>query len=64
MALGPIVHAELPGTSMVILNSYKVAQEFLSKRPNNTAGRQVGYMIREVYVSIVSCVILGTELPR
>jgi cytochrome P450 len=55
--LGPVVYVELPGTSMVILNSYEVAQDLLSKHPNNTAGRRIGCMITEVYVSIVSCVV-------
>jgi cytochrome P450 len=55
--LGPVVYVKLPGISMVILNSYEVAQDILSKRPNNTAGRRIGYMVKEVYVSVVSCVI-------
>ncbi|KIM28320.1 hypothetical protein M408DRAFT_23723 [Serendipita vermifera MAFF 305830] len=47
-AYGDIVSVELPGTSMVILNSYELAQELLNKRPNSTAGRKTGYMVLEV----------------
>ncbi|KIM20898.1 hypothetical protein M408DRAFT_41311, partial [Serendipita vermifera MAFF 305830] len=43
-----IVSVELPGISMVIINSYDIAQELMIKRPNNTAGRKVGYMFFEV----------------
>ncbi|KIM28307.1 hypothetical protein M408DRAFT_69816 [Serendipita vermifera MAFF 305830] len=45
---GNIVYVELPGTSMVILNSYEIAQELLNKRPNSTARRNIGYMMLEV----------------
>jgi hypothetical protein len=50
--LGPVVYVKLPGISMVILNSYEVAQDVLSKRPNTTAGREIGYMVKELYVFI------------
>ncbi|KIM28318.1 hypothetical protein M408DRAFT_329423 [Serendipita vermifera MAFF 305830] len=45
---GDIVSVELPGTSMVILNSYEIVQELLNKKPSSTAGRKIGYMIYEV----------------
>jgi hypothetical protein len=45
---GDIVYLELPGVSIVVLNSYEVAQELLGKRPNTTSGRKIGYMIREL----------------
>ncbi|KIM28308.1 hypothetical protein M408DRAFT_23712 [Serendipita vermifera MAFF 305830] len=45
---GDIVSVELPGTSMVILNSYEIAQELLNKRPNSTARRNNGYMMLNV----------------
>ncbi|KIM28306.1 hypothetical protein M408DRAFT_329415 [Serendipita vermifera MAFF 305830] len=45
---GEIVSVEVPGTSMVILNSYDIAQELLNKRPNSTARRNIGYMMLEV----------------
>ncbi|KIM28303.1 hypothetical protein M408DRAFT_23708 [Serendipita vermifera MAFF 305830] len=44
-----IVSVDVPGTSMVILNSYDIAQELLNKRPNSTARRNIGYMMLEVY---------------
>ena len=50
--IGPVVYVKMPGISMVIVNSYEVAQDVLSKRPNTTAGRRMGYMIKELYVSI------------
>ncbi|PVF97331.1 cytochrome P450 [Serendipita vermifera] len=45
---GDIVYAPLPGVSLLILNSHEVAQELLSKRPNSTAGRSVGYIITDL----------------
>ncbi|KIM28311.1 hypothetical protein M408DRAFT_329417 [Serendipita vermifera MAFF 305830] len=45
---GDIVSVEIPGTPMVILNSYETVQELLNKRPNTTAGRKIGYMIFEI----------------
>ncbi|KIM28322.1 hypothetical protein M408DRAFT_139912 [Serendipita vermifera MAFF 305830] len=45
---GDIVSIELPGTPMIVLNSYEVVQELLNKRPNTTAGRKIGYMALEV----------------
>lgn len=44
-AYGDIIYAPIPGNDIVILNSYEVAQELLSKRPSSTAGRNVGYLI-------------------
>lgn len=44
MIYGDIVYAPVPGTEIVILNSYEVVQELLSKRPGSTAGRDVGYL--------------------
>ncbi|PVF93462.1 cytochrome P450 [Serendipita vermifera] len=44
-AYGDIVYAPVPGLSMVILNSYDVAQELLTKRPNSTGGRKGGYLV-------------------
>jgi hypothetical protein len=43
--LGDIVYAPIPGMKNVILNSQEVAQELLSRRPNTTAGRKVGYFV-------------------
>jgi hypothetical protein len=40
---------------MVILNSYEVAHDVLSKRPNTTSEKRVGYMVKELYVYIISC---------
>ncbi|KIM28300.1 hypothetical protein M408DRAFT_329411 [Serendipita vermifera MAFF 305830] len=45
---GDIVSVELPGTPMIILNTYELVHELLNKRPNTTAGRKIGYMILEV----------------
>ncbi|PVG01722.1 cytochrome P450 [Serendipita vermifera] len=42
---GEIVYAPLPGMNIIILNSYEIAQEVLSRRPSSTAGRQVGYLL-------------------
>ena len=41
---GDVVSVEIPGLSMVILNTHDAAQELLAKRPNTTSGRKVGYM--------------------
>jgi hypothetical protein len=46
--LGDVVYAPIPGMNILILNSHEVAQELLSKRPNSTAGRSVGYLVREL----------------
>ena len=35
------MYLELPGISMVVLNSYEVAQELLGKRTNTTSGRKI-----------------------
>jgi len=45
---GDIVSAELPGLSVVILNTQEAAQELLAKRPNTTSGRKIGYMLRKM----------------
>ncbi|KIM28315.1 hypothetical protein M408DRAFT_23718 [Serendipita vermifera MAFF 305830] len=45
---GDIVHAQIPGLRFIIVNSYAVAQELLTKRPNTTAGRKNGFMFREI----------------
>ncbi|PVF97327.1 cytochrome P450 [Serendipita vermifera] len=45
---GDVVYAPLPGMSMVILNSHDAAHELLSKRPNSTAGRRLGYLVKEL----------------
>ncbi|PVF93566.1 cytochrome P450 [Serendipita vermifera] len=45
---GEIVYAPIPGNSIVILNSYDIAQEFLAKRPSSTAGRKVGYLVNNL----------------
>jgi hypothetical protein len=45
---GELVYAPVPGMSMVIVNSYEVAQEFLSKRPQSTAGRFVSYLVGDL----------------
>lgn len=42
---GDIVYAPLPGMSIVVLNSYEIAQELLLKRPSSTAGRRIGYLV-------------------
>ncbi|PVF92949.1 cytochrome P450 [Serendipita vermifera] len=42
---GDIVYAPLPGMDIVVLNSYEMAQELLSRRPNSTAGRRLGYFV-------------------
>jgi hypothetical protein len=47
-AIGDIVYAKLPRTPMVFLNSYELAQQLLSQRPNTTAGRFMTYMIYDV----------------
>jgi hypothetical protein len=46
--VGDIVYLELPGISIVVLNSYEVAQELLGKRTNATSGRKIGYMMSEL----------------
>jgi hypothetical protein len=46
--LGDIVYAPLPGAGHLILNSPDVAQELLGKRPNSTAGRGIGYLVRRM----------------
>jgi len=45
---GDIVSVEIPGLSLLILNTYDAAQELLAKRANTTSGRKIGYMIRKV----------------
>jgi hypothetical protein len=45
---GDIVYLELPGVSMVVLNSYEVAQELLWKRTNSTSERKIGYMMTQM----------------
>jgi hypothetical protein len=45
---GDIVSVEIPGLSVLILNSYEAVQEFLSKRPSTTSGRKIGYMVLEL----------------
>ena len=45
---GDVVSVEIPGLSLVILNSYEAAQELLGKRPNTTSARKIGYMTRQV----------------
>ncbi|PVF97216.1 cytochrome P450 [Serendipita vermifera] len=45
---GDIVYAPIPGMDVVILNSYDVAQELLSKRPNSTGGRRAGFMVLDL----------------
>jgi hypothetical protein len=54
--IGDIVYAPIPGLNMITLNSYEVAQELLSKRPNTTAGRRVTYLITDLYVYTSSCI--------
>ncbi|PVG01693.1 cytochrome P450 [Serendipita vermifera] len=43
-AYGDIVYAPVPGVDVVILNSYEVAHELLSKRPSSTSSRHAGYL--------------------
>lgn len=43
-----MVYVTLPGVSIVILNSYEIAQELLSKRLNTTGGRNGGYMFTQM----------------
>jgi hypothetical protein len=45
---GDVVYAPFPGMQNIILNSHEVAQEFLSKKPQSTAGRRVGYLVRQL----------------
>ena len=45
---GDIVSIDILGKPIVVLSSYVIAQELLSKRPNATAGRDRPYMMREV----------------
>ncbi|KAG8825363.1 hypothetical protein FRC19_011600 [Serendipita sp. 401] len=45
---GDIVYAHLPGLSFVMLNSYEMCQELLSKRTSGTSGRDAGYMAMTV----------------
>ncbi|PVG04930.1 cytochrome P450 [Serendipita vermifera] len=45
---GDIVYAPLPGSGHLILNSPDIAQELLGKRPNSTAGRGIGYLVRRL----------------
>ncbi|KIM28319.1 hypothetical protein M408DRAFT_69838 [Serendipita vermifera MAFF 305830] len=45
---GDIVSVEVPGTPVVIINSYDIVQELLNKRPSTTAGRKVGYMVLRI----------------
>jgi hypothetical protein len=66
--IGPLVYVKLPGISLVIVNSHEVAQDLLSKRTNTTAGRRMGYMIQELYVSTplsnpILCMIESAEMP-
>jgi hypothetical protein len=46
--IGPVVYVKLPGISPVIVNSHEVAQGVLTKRPNATGGRRIGYMVKEL----------------
>jgi hypothetical protein len=52
--LGDIVYAPVPGMDVVILNSYDMAYELLSKRPNSTGGRRTGYMVLELLVACLT----------
>ncbi|KIM19583.1 hypothetical protein M408DRAFT_31100 [Serendipita vermifera MAFF 305830] len=61
---GDIVSIELPGTPMVILNSYEMVQELLNKRPNSTAGRKAGYMVLEVMGIHWSTAVIQPGLPH
>ncbi|KAG8825364.1 hypothetical protein FRC19_011601 [Serendipita sp. 401] len=45
---GDVVHVALPGISLVILSSYELSQELLSKRTNVTGGRAAGYMVTDI----------------
>jgi hypothetical protein len=43
--LGDIVYAPLPGMDVVVLNSYEIAQELLSKRFSSTGERRRTYFL-------------------
>ncbi|PVF98743.1 cytochrome P450 [Serendipita vermifera] len=45
---GNIVYITLPGLQFAVVNSYDVAYELLSKRPNTTSGRTTGYMVHDL----------------
>ncbi|KIM28408.1 hypothetical protein M408DRAFT_23789 [Serendipita vermifera MAFF 305830] len=45
---GDIVHAQIPGMRVIVVNSYALAQELLTKRPSTTAGRKNGFMFQEI----------------
>ncbi|PVF93569.1 cytochrome P450 [Serendipita vermifera] len=45
---GDMVYAPIPGMDNVIINSHEIAQEFLSKRPQATAGRRIGYFVLQM----------------
>jgi hypothetical protein len=45
LTIGEIVSVEIPGTPVVIINSYEIIQDILSKRPSTTGGRKIGYMV-------------------
>jgi hypothetical protein len=45
---GDVVSVEIPGTPVLVLNSYDAAQDLLAKHPNTTSGRKIGYMVLEL----------------
>jgi hypothetical protein len=61
--IGDIVYAPIPGINMITLNSYDVAQELLSKRPNTTAGRRITYLITDLYVYLSLYITFVRDFP-
>jgi hypothetical protein len=59
--IGDIVYAPLPGMDIVVLNSYEIAQEVLSKRPSSTAGREVGYLVTTLSVKFSKFIIYNAD---
>lgn len=51
--LGDIVYLRMPGVSMVVVNSFEMAYELLSKRGSTTSGRTVPYMAKELFVVLL-----------
>lgn len=46
--VGDVIYAPILGIDIVVINSYEVAQQILSKRPASTAGRRVPYLLEHL----------------
>jgi hypothetical protein len=49
--IGDIVYVQLPGISLMIVNSLDLSHELLSKRTDINSGRTISYMVTELYAT-------------